>query len=283
MKQSTRQIHITAIKSDGGDDELDSVVIEEPLEIVLSFHRDGALAHQSLCITMRTPGNDFELVRGFLYAEGIIRQQSDILSLAHRGKQALKEGVSNVVQVNLSQHIAVDTERLQRNFTMNSACGVCGKASLEALENAGALPVLRDTFSIRDSDLKCLPQVASKLQDVYKQTGGAHAAAAFDSSGRIICLREDIGRHNAMDKLIGMLSLDQDVDRATMGVFVSGRASFELLQKTAMAGFPFFVAVGAPSSLAVELASEFEITLLGFMRNDGFNIYNRPDRVLNLS
>ena len=279
MKQETLQTVITAIRQGEARIETDNVVVEEPLEIVLAYYRDGAAHKQTLSITMRTPGNDLELVRGFLYCEGIIRHHSDIVSLSHRGNQALKEGVSNVVLAQLKPTVAVNIERLQRNFTVNSACGVCGKASLEALENAGAQAVLNDSFSMQASHLLTLPDTACKLQSVFEDTGSAHAAAAFSSDGQITTLREDIGRHNAMDKLIGAIKPEREDGSLPLGLFVSGRASFELLQKAAMAGFPLFAAVGAPSSLAVELAKEFEITLVGFMREDKFNIYNRPDRV----
>jgi FdhD protein len=187
--------------------------------------------------------------------------------------------VSNVVLVGLAPHVAVDIDRLQRHFLSSSACGVCGKTSIEALENAGAEPILNDSFSIGEPAVMQLPAIARKLQGVHEQTGGTHAAAAFDSRAAIVCLREDIGRHNALDKLIGALSHKATGPICELGLWVSGRASFELLQKAAMAGFPFFVAVGAPSSLAVAIAREFEITLLGFVRHDRFTIYNRPDRV----
>jgi FdhD protein len=279
MKQETQQTLITSIKQGNARTATDFLVVEEPLEIVLAYYRDGTAHKQTLSITMRTPGNDLELVRGFLYCEGIIPHHSDIISLSHRGSQALKEGVSNVVLAQLKPSVVVNIERLQRNFTVNSACGVCGKASLDALENAGAQAVLNDSFSMQASRLLALPDAARKLQGVFEETGSAHAAAAFNADGEIITLREDIGRHNATDKLIGAITPDREEDSRHMGLFVSGRASFELLQKAAMAGFPLFAAVGAPSSLAVELAEEFEITLVGFMREDKFNIYNRPDRV----
>jgi FdhD protein len=179
----------------------------------------------------------------------------------------------------LAPHVAVDIARLQRHFLSSSACGVCGKTSIEALENAGAQPILNDSFSIGEAKLMDLPEIARQMQGIHAQTGGTHAAAAFDSGGHIRCLREDVGRHNALDKLIGALSHNPVVPGAELGLLVSGRASFELLQKAAMAGFAFFVAVGAPSSLAAALAREFEITLLGFVRKDRFTIYNRPDRV----
>ena len=205
MKQATQQTAISVSRGGKTIDKIDCLVIEEPLEIVLAYYVGGTAQRYSLAITMRTPGDDFELVRGFLYSEGIIRRQADIIGLSHLGTQALKEGTSNVVLASLSPSVKVNVEGLQRNFTMNSACGVCGKASLEALEIAGAQPILDDSFSIAETTLVNLPEVARKIQDVYRDTGGTHAAAAFDRSGRIACLREDIGRHNATDKLIGAL------------------------------------------------------------------------------
>ncbi len=279
MMQRTEQTAITAVSRGNTAVKADQLVIEEPLEIVLAFYREGAAVRESIAITMRTPGDDFELVRGFLYAEGIIREQAEILALTYQGNQALREGTSNVVLVSLAPEVNVNIERLKRHFYTSSACGVCGKASLEALEFSGASPVLNDNFSIYESKMLLLPGDARKRQGLFIETGGAHAAAAFDGDGNIRCLREDIGRHNAVDKLIGTLTQDTALNIAEMGLFVSGRASFELLQKAAMAGFPLFAAVGAPSSLAVELAREFEITLAGFVQKNRFNIYNRPDRI----
>jgi len=279
MKAGTQQVELTLIQQGVVQAGTDKLVIEEPLEIVLAYFHKGANKRQSISITMRTPGHDFNLVRGFLHCEGIVTAHDDIVAIAHLGKEAIKSGSSNVVLVTLAPHVSVDFDKLKRNFTANSACGVCGKASVESLENAGAVPILDDSFNINEATIHRLPAAAHKLQRIFTETGGAHSAACFDTSGEIVSLHEDIGRHNAMDKLIGAQLEKSGGSFSELGLFVSSRASFELLQKAAMTGSPFFAAVGAPSTLAVELARESEITLLGFVRKDRFNIYNRPDRV----
>ncbi len=280
MKAGTQQVELTSIQGGLIQPGSDRLVIEEPLEIVLAHFQEGRSTRQSLSITMRTPGDDFDLVSGFLFAEGVTKTRSDVITMAHIGKQALQSGSSNVVLVTLSPDVTVDFAGLKRNFAANSACGVCGKASLESLEHAGVAPALGGSFAIDEAGILGLPAAAHKLQGIFAETGGAHSAAFFDASGRITCLREDIGRHNALDKLIGAQLQGAAPHFSELGILVSSRASFELLQKAAVAGSPFFAAVGAPSTLAVELAKEFEITLLGFVRKDRFNIYNRPDRVL---
>jgi len=280
MKAGTQQVELTSVQRGLIQPGSDRLVIEEPLEIVLAHFNQGSSTRQSISITMRTPGDDFDLVRGFLLAEGVIKTRDDIITMAHIGKQALQSGSSNVVLVTLSPEVSVDFDNLKRNFTANSACGVCGKASLESLEKTGVKPVSEGSFAIDQADILALPAAARKLQGIFAETGGAHSAAFFDTSGHITRLCEDIGRHNALDKLIGAQFLHSVKHFTKLGLLVSSRASFELLQKAAVAGCPFFAAVGAPSTLAVELAKEFEITLLGFVRKDRFNIYNRPDRVL---
>lgn len=279
MNSSIITVSTERVQSNVRSHHSDQLAVEEPLEIVLAFHESGTPRRKSVAITMRTPGADFELVRGFLYSEGIITSSNDIVDMKHRGSDALKAGSSNVVQVTLRPTLEIEIDRLQRHFYTSSSCGVCGKASLEAIETAGANPILNDNFQIDPSAIFALDKLLNAHQSIFTATGGTHAAAAFTHTGVIKCLREDVGRHNAMDKLVGELLHKNQHGFHHLGVAVSGRASFELLQKAAMAGFPVLVAVGAPSSLAVELAVEFEITLVGFMRNSSFNIYNRADRI----
>ncbi len=204
---------------------------------------------------------------------------ADVQSVVARGQRAA-DGLINVVRVELTPGVTVDFKRLERNFYMTSSCGVCGKASIEAVAVQGQYDPAAVDFRIAGAVLGRLPAALKTQQAVFEQTGGLHASGLFDAAGTIVALREDVGRHNALDKLIGQALLRGELPLHRNGVVVSGRASFELMQKSKMAGCPLVVAVGAPSSLAVELAREFGITLVGFLKSDRFNVYSRPDRIL---
>lgn len=261
----------------------DVVAVEEPLEIRLAFESGGERMEKSVSVTMRTPGDDFELAAGFLFTEGIIGSSRDVEGIQYCLGPQKKEQEYNVVTVHLAPGVAFDPDQLQRNFYTTSSCGVCGKASIEALE-LSRCPVLPDDRPVIDSDT--VVQLGQELkgdQSVFQATGGLHAAGLFNSSGRLVDLCEDVGRHNAVDKLIGRQLLRSEPgeglpfdDRLLM---VSGRASFEIMQKALIAGIPMVVAVGAPSSLAVDVSREFGMTLLGFVRNGRFNIYGGAQRV----
>jgi len=241
----------------------DLLAVEEPLEI--------RLGQQSLSITMRTPGNDVELAAGFLFSEGIVRDISHI--------RKIENIAQNVVVVELDEASAALVQP-RRNFLMTSACGVCGKASLEDLE-ANACPVLpADNIQIEPDVLHGLPDRLREAQNVFDRTGGLHAAALFSLNGQLELLREDIGRHNALDKLIGAALAGDRLPLDKSLLLVSGRASFELVQKALMAGIPIMAAVGAPSSLAVGTALRSGMTLIGFLRNCRFNIYSGSRRIL---
>jgi len=257
----------------------DRVAIEEPLEIRLGFQTPEGRATRSVSITMRTPGNDFELAAGFLYSESIIRSAADIASIDYCGPPAPGDGGNNVVRVELASGIEVDLGRLQRHFYTTSSCGVCGKTSLDALHVSGhsAFPDARPRFA--ESILLGIPDKLRAAQDTFGETGGLHAAAVFDTSGNLLVTMEDIGRHNAVDKAVGRQLLDDALPAGRCGLMVSGRASFELVQKALVAGIPLLAAVSAPSSLAVSLAREFNMTLLGFLRGDTFNVYSGEDRL----
>jgi FdhD protein len=262
------------------DDDPDLVATEEPFEIRLGYSRgDGSRAEEPVSVTMRTPGHDEDLAVGFLYTEGIIRARSDVQEVVARGQRAA-DGLINVVRVELAPGVPVNFKRLERNFYMTSSCGVCGKASIEAVAVQGQHDVGAMDFKMPGAALGRLPAALKTQQAVFEQTGGLHASGLFDATGTIMGLREDVGRHNALDKLIGHALMHGEVPLKQHGVIVSGRASFELLQKAKMAGCPLVAAVGAPSSLAVELAREFGITLVGFLKSDRFNVYSRPDRIL---
>jgi FdhD protein len=281
-RQSTRSLDVRRFR--GGelkaDDDPDLVATEEPFEIRVGYsRRDGSRAEEPVSVTMRTPGHDEDLAVGFLYTEGIIRARSDVQEVVARGQRAA-DGLINVVRVELAPGVPVNFKRLERNFYMTSSCGVCGKASIEAVAVQGQHDIGVMDFKMSGAALGRLPAALKTQQAVFEQTGGLHASGLFDATGTILGLREDVGRHNALDKLIGHALMHGEVPLKQHGVIVSGRASFELLQKAKMAGCPLVVAVGAPSSLAVELAREFGITLVGFLKSDRFNVYSRPDRIV---
>lgn len=257
----------------------DAIAIEEPLEIRLAYSKpDGRRAEQSISVTMRTPGNDAELAAGFLFTEGIIRSADDVERIGPCGPPAAN-GLINVVRVELAESVAVELDRLERHFYTSSSCGVCGKSSLEAVAVQGRYDINEAEFQLGADVLGSLPAELRSQQAAFEVTGGLHASGLFDSSGQILQVREDVGRHNALDKLIGHALMHGMLPLSRYGVIVSGRASFELLQKAMMAGLPMLAAVGAPSSLAIELARGFDMTLAGFVKPDLFNLYARPDRV----
>lgn len=254
----------------------DVLAVEEPLEIRLGFPSTGRPMHRAISITMRTPGNDFELAAGFLFTEGILRHKEQIRAIKHCGKFPNQQ---NTVRIDLHDRPEGDLARLERNFYTTSSCGVCGKGSLEALAT-GAQPLeRRDRPQIPTQLIHTLPALLRKNQTIFAATGGLHASALFDSAGNLVCLREDVGRHNALDKVIGRQFLDGNLPLTGKLLLLSGRTSFELVQKAVMAQIPVIAAVGAPSSLAVEAAAEFGVTLLGFVRDKRFNVYTGKERL----
>ncbi len=259
--------------------ESDVVAVEEPLEIQLCSASAAGSAAKSISITMRTPGEDADLALGFLFTEGIIESAAQVASVAHQGEVDPETGLQNTIRVELEPDVDIDLGRLERHFYTTSSCGVCGKTSLEALRVTGqsSLASCKDTYA-RDVIVAIAERVRNQ-QRVFSETGGLHAAAVFDLSGKIVVVKEDVGRHNATDKAIGALLQAGRLPASSCGLFVSGRASFELMQKALVAGIPLLVAVGAPSSLAVQTAKEFDMTLVGFLRGEKFNIYAGADRI----
>jgi FdhD protein len=269
----------------------DSLAIEEPLEIQLNYGASKARQTRSISVTMRTPGNDFELAAGFLMTEGVIQDANDVEQIGYAGDSfnegtqsplamdVLKPGSKqNTVRVDLAPDVAVNVGSLQRNFYTTSSCGICGKASLLALRTV-CPPRAANNFKVNAQLLYRLPERLRASQGVFDRTGGLHGAGLFDSDGSLLALREDVGRHNAVDKLIGSEFLADRTPLRDRLLLLSGRASFELLQKALMAGIPMVAAVGAPSSLAVQVAKEFDITLVGFLRENHFNIYHSSKRI----
>ena len=257
----------------------DNVAVEEPLEIRLGYSTPDGRATRSISITMRTPGNDAELAAGFLLSESIIRGAEDIASIDPCGPPAPDSGNYNVIRVELRPGVNVDLGRLQRHFYTTSSCGVCGKTSLDALRITGFEPMTACDVQFTTEMLTTLPDRIRATQHTFEETGGLHAAAVFNTDGTIESTMEDVGRHNAVDKLIGSLLLQDRLPACELGIIVSGRASFELMQKTLVAGIPLLVAVSAPSSLAVQLARDFNMTLIGFLRGQSFNIYSGESRI----
>jgi FdhD protein len=259
--------------------QLDCVAIEEPLEIRLGYGPAGQRAVRSISITMRTPGDDAALAVGFLVSEGIVAQPGQIALVRACGPEVGTLKLHNTIRVELAEDVAVDLQRLERHFYTTSSCGVCGKTSLAALAIGSAPALCEDRPRISRSALHSLPSRLRQAQEVFERTGGLHAAALFDAQGNIHGLREDVGRHNAVDKVIGGEFLVGRLPLLDCGLLVSGRASFELMQKALLAGIPMLAAIGAPSSLAVELAQQFKMTLIGFLRDDRFNVYSGIGRV----
>ena len=257
--------------------ETDTLAVEEPLEIRVGFAERGRQIHKAVSITMRTPGNDFELAAGFLFTEGILASENQIASIKHCGRFPNNQ---NTVRIDLTAETEIDFKKLERNFYMTSSCGVCGKSSLEALAVSAKAIEQKDFPKISAGVIHGLPEKLLQKQTVFGETGGLHAAALFDARGNLLDAREDVGRHNAVDKLIGARFLAKELPLSDKILFLSGRAGFELIQKAVSAQIPVIAAVGAPSSLAVEAAKEFGVTLLGFVRDGRFNIYSESKRIL---
>jgi FdhD protein len=275
-RQSQTQVRVRVVESGNARLQKDLLATEEPLEIRLRDHGEA----RSVAVTMRTPGADFELTAGFLFAEGFIASRDDIekMSFCVGDDSCTGDQQYNIVTADLRSHMILDPYLLNRNFGVTSACGICGKSSLDQIERRGISPLPsgnRVSFQV----LQSLPDKLREGQGLFATTGGIHAAGLFDLQGNLIALREDVGRHNAVDKLIGWALLNGKLPLADQIIMVSGRSSFEITQKCVTAGAPILCAVSAPSSLAVELSKRFNLTLIGFLRGDRFNIYHGSERV----
>jgi FdhD protein len=250
----------------------DTLSAEEPLEI--------RVAGRALTITMRTPGSDFDLAAGFLVSEGVIGEGGDVAGIRYcAGATVDGSNTYNIVDVVLRDEVAPPDPSIERNFYTTSSCGLCGKASLDAVRTTLRWPVADDPLELDPAVLPGLPEALRAAQKVFDRTGGLHAAGLFDRYGNLLCVREDVGRHNAVDKVVGWAARGDRLPLAGTVLMVSGRASFELVQKAAMAGIPVLAAVSAPSSLAVELAEDAGLTLIGFLRGSSMNVYSRADRL----
>lgn len=277
---STKGIKIHRYKQEDWLDKEDILAMEEPLELRLAWGKGKERRDKALAITMRTPGQDEELALGFLFTEGIIQTKADVLSVKYPGLHLQSDSRENILLVELHPRLDLNIERLNRHFYTSSSCGVCGKASIELVQQNILYIPKKGTPKVSPSILGTFPNLLKKAQDLFEQTGGIHAAGLFRASGQLLLSKEDVGRHNALDKLIGAGLHSNLLPMQDHILLVSGRASFELVQKALMAGISFLAAVGAPSSLAVELAQDYGMTLVGFLRADSFNVYNDNNRIL---
>jgi FdhD protein len=270
-----RSVRVARYRDGRRTRDRDALAVEEPMEMRLAWIDEGARRVEPIAVTMRTPGNDFELTAGFLHGEGIVGSADELTKLSYC--TGPEEQEYNVVEARLAPGVAFDPESVRRNFYASSSCGVCGKASLDSVEAHGCTMLPRGD-AIPPSLVIELPDLLREKQGVFSRTGGLHAAGLFDVAGAGVVF-EDIGRHNAVDKVVGHALLGRTLPARDRVLVVSGRASFEVVQKAIAAGVPILVAVGAPSSLAVDLAARFDQTLVGFARGGGFNVYSGPERI----
>ncbi len=274
--QGIRQVRLTRYSEDGLVVSTDHVVEEEPLELLVEYGQEDARERFTLAITMRTPGNDESLMRGFLLTEGIVETPDEI----QKCTSSVNGPVGHQsITAELSPDVVFSPERQQRHFYTTSSCGVCGKTSIDMVRQVTSFRPVPGQPSILAKTLHSMSRVMLDEQSVFQKTGGIHAAGLFDSEGKLIAIEEDVGRHNAVDKLVGTAMENLKLPLNNHILMVSGRAGFELVQKASVSGISLFASVGAPSSLAVELAAESDMTLIGFLKDSGFNIYSHPERV----
>ena len=277
-RTSTIRRQVLQARDDAAQTRTDVLAVEEPLEIRL-YPPDGG-PFSRISVTMRTPGHDFELAAGFLRTEGVLRSPEDVRAISYCTDPSL-DGTQqyNIVNVALGAGAPYDAERLRRNFYTTSSCGVCGKASIDAIHVRGIAGIGDDDLTVGDETLARLEAALREAQTLFAKTGGLHAAGLFDPDGRLLTLREDVGRHNAVDKVVGHAFLARRLPLGQHILMVSGRASFEIVQKAAAAGVPVIAAVSAPSSLACDAAEAFGMTLVGFVRGPRFTVYTGARRV----
>jgi len=258
----------------------DLISIEEPLEMIVRYKKNNEWVDNSISITMRTPKNDENLITGLLFCEGIIHKVSDIEKVELLGEKVGKFNLQNKIRVTLGNSENLDTKHLRRNFLTNSSCGVCGKTSIDSLEIICKTKINKDVPKIKNSLITKIPDLLRESQSEFSKTGGIHASALFNRDGKALVIKEDVGRHNALDKVIGHSLKNSIFDTKNQFIACSGRLSFELVQKTLMANIGLLMGVGAPTSLAIDLAKRFDITLIGFVKSDSFNIYCGENRIL---
>ena len=262
------------------DNVEDLVSIEEPLEISLKFKENDKWITKNLSITMRTPGNDKDLVRGFLFNEQIVESIKDIDSIESYGEKVGQYNIQNKILATLNNSKNVNISKIKRDFLTNSSCGVCGKSSLDALEIIKKEKTDSSEPKITKDIIILSPNILKTNQSEFSKTGGIHASGLFSSNGDLINLKEDVGRHNALDKLIGSAMINDQIEAKNQFITCSGRLNFELVQKVLMTNIGIMVGVGAPTSLAIDLANKFDMTLIGFVKKDSFNVYTNNKKVI---
>ena len=275
---NNKAISFTSIKKISGTDAADSketLAVEEPLEIRIKYGGLPSRLQKVVSVTMRTPGNDTELALGFLFTEGIIKNAESVVNIYHE-----PGNYENVIWVEMNQNEIPNIKKAERNFYTTSSCGVCGKTSIASIRTISSYTQSEDSIKIAANSIYSLPQKLRNQQNTFEKTGGLHACALFDVQGNLLLLREDVGRHNAMDKLVGAMLTKNSLPLTEHILLLSGRASFELIQKAIMAGIKVVAAIGAPSSMAVEMATEWDITLIGFLRGEHFNLYTGAERIV---
>ena len=272
--------NITKLKGSIKEEVQDHVSVEEPLEMSLKFKKDDKWNIENISITMRTPGNDEDLVSGFLYNERIIENINEIEKVEKKGETVGDYNLQNKIEVTINNTKNLDIGKIKRNFITNSSCGVCGKTSLDSIE---VLKTKKIDLSFPKIDYNIIlksPEFLQSNQSEFSKTGGIHASALIDKNGGVIAVREDVGRHNALDKLIGHVLKNKIIKPENQFIACSGRLNFELVQKALMSNIGLMVGVGAPTSLAIDLAKRFNMTLVGFVKQDSFNIYSNKERII---
>jgi len=258
----------------------DLISIEEPLEMIVRYKKNNEWIDNSISITMRTPKNDEDLIVGLLFSEGIINKNSEIEKIEFLGNKVGKFKLKNKIRATLNSGENLDLKHLRRNFLTNSSCGICGKTSMDSLEIICKKKINKNIPKIKKSLITKIPDLLRKSQSEFSKTGGIHASALFNKDGKALIIKEDVGRHNALDKVIGYSLRNSIFDDKNQFIACSGRLSFELVQKTLIANIGLLIGVGAPTSLAVDLAKRFDMTLIGFVKSDSFNIYCGENRIL---
>ena len=267
-------------KSENLDKFNDHISIEEPVEIIIKYKDKEIWVEKTISVTMRTPGDDEDLVRGFLFNEKIIEKIDYIEKIELTGKPTEQYGLKNKIIVTINNSDNIDVDKIKRNFLTNSSCGVCGKSSLDALEIIKKDKILKSNPKISKEVLMSSPKKLRQNQSEFSKTGGIHASGLFTAQGDIVAIKEDVGRHNALDKLIGYSLKENLLDNTSQFLACSGRLNFDLVQKALMANIGILIGVGAPTSLAIDLANKFDMTLVGFVKEDSFNIYSDKDRII---
>ena len=267
-------------KSNNLDNFDDHISIEEPLEIIIKYKDKEIWIEKTISVTMRTPGDDEDLVRGFLFNEKVVEKIDYIEKIETSGQISEQYGLKNKITITINNSDNIDIDKIKRNFLTNSSCGVCGKSSLDALEIIKKDKILKSNPKISKDVLMGSPNKLRQNQSEFSKTGGIHASGLFTSDGDIIAIKEDVGRHNALDKLIGYALKKNLIDNRSQFLACSGRLNFDLVQKALMANIGVLVGVGAPTSLAIDLANKFDMTLVGFVKEDSFNIYSNKERII---